>query len=156
VTSHTQRTLEGRVAFGAGPWQHFGWGSNDFAGDRYAMFSTHNQSTDLYARVNSGSGEQQVNLGLIPIGLHDYRIVWQAENATTDRVEFYIDGIQVAASISPVATFPPSTMYVYASNNGGTAATLQVDWLRVLPTIATTATYESCAKDAGGPQTGEP
>ena len=70
------RVLEGEATFGAGAWQHLGFGGLNFADGRYLFFSTFNTSNTLFARSNSGSGEVQTNLGAIPSGRHTYRIEW--------------------------------------------------------------------------------
>jgi hypothetical protein len=64
-------SVEGNLTFGAAPWQHFGFGSDSFVGDQYAIFSTYTSSTHLYARLNNNSASQQlVDLGSIPSGAH--------------------------------------------------------------------------------------
>ncbi|WP_026369853.1 hypothetical protein [Kallotenue papyrolyticum] len=133
-------TLEARVQFGAAPWQHVGWGSLDFAGDQYLLFSTFNGSTNLYARSNLGSGEQRTDLGPLPTGFHSYRI----ERVGTE-VRYRIDGTLVATHT--LASLP--AMHVYQSHNGGAGAQLDIDRLWVYPPYVANGAYESCTIDGG-------
>ncbi len=48
----THATIEGTLTFGAAPWQHFGFGSDGFESNRYAIFSTLGTSDHLFARLN--------------------------------------------------------------------------------------------------------
>jgi hypothetical protein len=84
-------TLEASARFGAAPWLHLGWGSLNFD-PAYAIFSTYNTTTNLFARTSPGGSEQRTDLGPIPSGFHIYRISRQAASATTDVVSYYIDG----------------------------------------------------------------
>jgi hypothetical protein len=143
TTSLPVSTIEASVRFGALPWQHVGWGSLDFGGD-YAMFSTYNTSTSLFARSNDGGGEQQTNLGSIPSGFHRYRVTRQLASPAQDVVKYYIDGALVATHT--VATLP--AMYVYESTFGA-SPTLDVDWLWVYPDYRNSGTFQSCAVDGG-------
>ncbi len=143
-TTYTRGAIESVAAFGNGPWQHLGYGSLDFAGG-YAIFSTFNSSTNLFARVNNGTGEQQVDLGLIPSGAHRYRIEWIALDAANDRITFLLDGVQMAQIT--VAGAGMANQHVYLSNNG--SATLAVDWAQAAPTYRTSGAYMSCTLDAG-------
>src|SRR5262249_29114602 len=88
-------TMEASARFGALPWQHVGWGSLDFSGG-YAIFSTYDTGTNLFARTNSGSGEQRTSLGPIPSGFHTYRIDRQPGAPGSDAIGYYVDGVLVA------------------------------------------------------------
>jgi hypothetical protein len=144
-TSLTVSTLEASVRFGALPWQHVGWGGLDFGGD-YAMFSTYNTSTNLFARTyDGGVSEKQTDLGSIPSGFHRYRVTRQVTSPSEDTVSYYIDGALVATHTG--STLP--AMYVYQSHNGGTSQTLDVDWLWVYPNYRGSGTFQSCAVDGG-------
>jgi aminoglycoside N3'-acetyltransferase len=142
-TTSSNTSIEGVLTFGAAPWQHFGFGSNEFEGNRYILFSTFNTSDRLFARLNNNGSEQQVDLGALPSGAHHYRIAWQ-NNGGTDQVRFYIDGALVA-NLS-VDALPP--LYIYLSNNtSGTP--LLADALESMPPFVTSGTFESCLLDAG-------
>ena len=144
-TTFTTRTLEGVAEFGAGAWQHLGFGSLGFSGDQYLLISTYNTSTTLFARSNSGGGEVQTNLGPIPVGRHTYRIEWTRLASGQDQIRYLIDNTLRATHTISAAP----TLYAYASyNSGGSAPALQVDSLRVLPPYAASGTFTSCALDA--------
>jgi hypothetical protein len=145
VTTYTRAVIEADVAFGNGPWQHVGFGSNGFVGNRYFIFSTGAGGGNLYARANNNATEQYLNLGPIPGGLHRYRIEWAAVNASTDQVRFFIDG--TAAATFNVSSTGASNWYVYLSNNG--SAPLQVGWAEAAGAYRSSGTYLSCLKDAG-------
>jgi hypothetical protein len=145
ATSMAATTVESSARFTAAPWEHIGWASLDFGGG-YAIFSTYNTSTNLFARTNAGSGEQQTNLGPIPSGFHTFRIDRQVASPSTDALNYYIDGILVAQhSVSTLAS-----MYVYQSNNGGGVQTLDVDRIWVYPGYVSDGTFQSCTLDGGG------
>jgi hypothetical protein len=128
-----------QATFGNGAWQHIGFGSLDFSGDQYLLLSTFNGTTNLYARANTGGGEQRVDLGPIPSGSHHYQIVWGGTE-----VSFWIDGVyQTSFALSGT----PSNLYTYLSNNGG--ASLQVDAAQRPPAYQASGSYTSCALDAG-------
>jgi hypothetical protein len=144
-STFTTRTLEGVAEFGAGAWQHLGFGSLGFSGDQYLLFSTIGTSTTLFARSNSGGGEAQTNLGLIPVGRHTYRIEWTHLANGQDQIRYLIDGTLRATHTVNAAP----ALYAYASyNSGGNAPALQIDSLRVLPPYAASGTFTSCALDA--------
>ena len=142
-SSYTHASLAMVASFGAGPWQHLGFGALDFAGDTYLLFSTFNGSSNLYARANVGSGEQTVNLGAIPSGPHEYQVDWAAGSGS-DQVVFLVDGV-VRASLSLPSS--PHNLYVYLSNNG--SASLGVDELVRSPRYEASGSYTSCVLDAG-------
>jgi Big-like domain-containing protein/Calx-beta domain-containing protein len=145
VSTLPMTTLESSVRFTALPWEHVGWGSLNF-GAGYAMFSTYNTSTSLFARTADTSGtETQTNLGPIPQGFHTYRIDRQAVSSTSDQISYYIDGTLSAQHT--VATLPQ--MYVYQSENGGTTPTLDIDRIWVYPSYTSSGTYQSCTMDIG-------
>lgn len=145
LSTFTRGAFEANASFGNGPWQHLGFASQDFAGDRYFIFSTFNGDGNLHARVNNSAGEQRVSLGPIPTGLHRYRVEWMALNGTTDQHTFFIDGAQVAQM--SVASAGAANLHAYLSNNG--AANLALDNVLVATPYLTSGTYESCTLDAG-------
>ncbi|HEY3107204.1 MAG TPA: hypothetical protein VGL23_00525, partial [Chloroflexota bacterium] len=137
-----KQTLEGRVAFGAGPWQHVGFADQGFA-VRWAIFSTAEGGTTLYARTFDGMVERRTPLsGVAPGAYHDLRIAWDAAG-----VDYYVDGALAASH--PIAL--PAPMYAYASNNG--PAGLSVDFLRVASYGPSLVTYLSSVRDAGAAMT---
>jgi RHS repeat-associated protein len=139
----SQTTVAANLTFGAAPWQHFGFGSDAFEGNRYALFSTLSTTTTLYARLNNNGSEQAVDLGAIPEGSHRYRIAWRSAGAN-DQVTFYRDGLLVASLL--VAPLPP--LYVYLSNNTpGTP--LVVDDVQTLAPFVSSGSLLSCPFDAG-------
>ncbi|MCL4295968.1 MAG: hypothetical protein KJ077_09585 [Anaerolineae bacterium] len=143
--TYTHGVIEATAEFGAGAWQHVGFGSDGFGGDKYFIFSTLAGDGNLYARVNNTGSEQNLNLGPIPTGLHRYRIEWSAVDSATDRVAFYRDGLfqaQFDLSSAGAANF-----YLYLSNNG--SATLQVDSAQVTPGYVGSGSYTGCTLDAG-------
>ncbi|HEY3107828.1 MAG TPA: galactose oxidase-like domain-containing protein, partial [Chloroflexota bacterium] len=134
----SQQALEGRVAFGAGPWQHVGWADQGFA-TRWAILSTAEGDGLLYARTFDGVAETRT--ALIGVGLgtyHDLRIAWGASS-----VDYYVDGALMASH--PVSIAGP--MYASASDNG--AAPLRLDFLRVADYLSGVGTYVSSVKDVG-------
>ena len=70
-------TLTGIVTFTAGSSQHFGFAADrDFAGS-FAIFSTYNNPTRLFARTYDGSPANNEDVGALPTGgPHTYRLVW--------------------------------------------------------------------------------
>ncbi len=143
--TYTHGMLETMAQFGSGAWEHIGFGSDGFTGNRYFLFSTYSGDGNLYARVNNNASEQQVKLGPIPTGLHRYRIEWTAVNATTDSLAFFLDGAQVASF--SVNNAGASNFYLYLSNSG--SANLVVDQAQEAPAYVASGSYTSCALDAG-------
>jgi cell division septation protein DedD len=141
----TRTAIDAVASFGSGPWQHIGFGNTDFAGDRYFIFSTWAGDGNLYARANNSTGEQNLNLGPIPAGMHHYRVEWSAVDGTTDQVRFLIDGVQRASFNLPSAG--AANFHVYISNNG--SAPLAVDAIQAAPVYAGAGSYTSCTLDAG-------
>ena len=148
-TTYTRAVIEAAAEFGAGAWQHIGFASDGFVGDRYFIFSTYTGDGNLYARVNNSGSEQRVNLGVIPTGSHRYRIEWQSLDASNDRIKFYIDGNFLTQLDTPNSGL--TNLYYYLSNNG--AADLKADFAQVTPPYLTPGTYTSCVLDAGAGNT---
>jgi hypothetical protein len=148
VSAMPLTTIESSAQFTGQPWEHVGWGSLDF-GNGYAIFSTYNTTSSLFARTADITGtESQTNLGVIPSGFHTYRIDRQVVSQTSDLISYYIDGIVRAQHT--VQTLP--AMYVYQSNNGGTAQTLNIDRIWVYPSYTSSGSYQSCTMDIGQTQ----
>jgi len=96
-------TLDGTVAFAPVAYQHFGWstGFSSFAGNYWAVFSTGGTTNSLFARVNSNGTSQDVSLGALPSGFHDYKI-----SPISTGFQFYVDGtLQTTINIA----FPAGT-----------------------------------------------
>ncbi len=148
-TTYTRTVIEATAEFGAGAWQHIGFASDGFIGDRYFIFSTYTGDGNLYARVNNSGSEQRTNLGVIPIGSHRYRIEWQSLDASNDRIKFYIDGNFMTQMDTPNSG--ATNLYYYLSNSG--TADLKVDLAQATPPYLTPGTYLSCVLDAGAGNT---
>jgi hypothetical protein len=139
--SFTQRSFEARALFTAGPppFQNLGW-SPDLNGSQWILFGEPGfDATHVYARVNTGSGEQLVQL---PVSLgvyHTYRIDWGAS-----AIDFYVDGTLATTIVATLNGAMPAWVSV-----GPTGHALTVDWARVLQYSATSGTYTSTALDAG-------
>ena len=146
TTALAVTTLEAVVQFSATPWEHVGWGSLDFAGNQYLLFSTYDNSNNLYARSNNGGTEQRTDLGAIPTGFHAYRIERASLDDASDQVTYYVDGVQRAQHVVP--TLP--ALYVYQSHASFvTSPTLDIERVWVYPAYVGSGTFQSCRMDAG-------
>ncbi len=143
--TYTHGMMETIAQFGQGAWQHIGFGSDSFSGNRYFLLSTYNGDGNLYARVNNNGSEQKVSLGAVPTGLHRYRIEWNAVDSGSDSVVFFMDGVQKAQMT--VSSAGASGWYLYISNSG--TGQLRVDQIQVTPVFVNNGTYITCALDAG-------
>ena len=139
--------LEATAEFGAGAWQHIGFGSNGFANNQYLLFSTYTGDGHLYARVNNNSGEQRIDLGVTPTGMHRYMLDWSSLDAANDQVRFYIDGVLVGGPLA-VPNSGLTSLYYYLSNNDSTA-NLRIDSAQAAPAYLTSGVYTSIMVDAG-------
>ncbi len=141
-SSYNYGVIEAIAEFGSGIDQHIGFADSAFV-DTYLIFSTRPFDGNLYARANSGSGEQNTSLGPIPAGLHRYRIEWGPLDAANDRVSFYLDGVfQAEFTVSKVLTGLP----LWLTNNG--SADLRIDAVQVVPPYVSSGSYTSCVFDA--------
>jgi hypothetical protein len=136
-------SLDMRIRFGASAHEHAGWGSLDFQGDQYLIFSSFTGDGNLYARSNLGTGEQRTSLGPLPSGFHDYRIERIAQSSGSDLIRYYMDGGLVAEHV--VASVPALHVYFSSSATGF----VEVDSMEVAPPYVNGGTYDSCAIDAG-------
>jgi hypothetical protein len=143
--TYTHGIVDAVAEFGNAEFQHLGFASNNFDGNRYLIFSTFTGDGHLYARVNNNAEEQATDLGLIPTGMHRYRVEWAPLDATNDQATFFIDGVQVAQL--PVTNVDANGFYVYFSNNG--TGDLKIDKVDASPPFVSNGTYTSCAFDAG-------
>src|SRR5262249_51221740 len=118
ASTYTQVTLEGRVSFGSGPWEHFGFADDSF-GSRFAILSTGNDGAAVYARTYNAGAETRTLLSGVSLNtFHTVQIVWGPTS-----VSYVVDGSQLETD--PVAIGGP--MFVYLSNNS-LAGTPNVDW----------------------------
>lgn len=131
------RALEFVATFGAAPFQHAGLVANlDFNGG-WAMFSTNNSSSSLYARTTGGS--DTLLSGNWLGAPHRYRIEWEPAS-----VRFYIDG-QLVHLQNVTVTGPLRPVFSDYTFGG---AALSVDWLEQTP-YATPCAFVSRSFDAG-------
>jgi len=146
IPTYTHGVIEAVATFGNAAYQHIGFGSDGFNGNRYFLFSTYSGNGHLYARVNNNIAEQSVDLGLLPTGMHHYRIEWSAFDASNDQVVFLLDGAPVAAMT--VTNSDAANFYAYLSNTSSTVP-LQVDAMTVTPPYLTSGSYTSCSYNTG-------
>jgi hypothetical protein len=139
--SFTQRSFEARALFTAGPpaFQNLGW-SPDLNGSQWILFGEPGfDSAHVYARVNTGSGEQLVQMPVTLGVYHTYRIDWRAS-----AIDFSVDGTLMTTITATLNNPMPAWLSV-----GPTGHPLTVDWARVLQYSPTSGTYTSAALDAG-------
>lgn len=136
-------TVQGRVAFGASPNQHFGMATDSvgLAGQSWALFSTSTSSDHLYARVNANGYAVDVDVGSLPQGFHFYRI-----DPTASGFDFYLDGSRVATINMQIPSSVP--LHILASVMGNSPG-MQLDW------VGLGLSASSLAADAG-PDQGAP
>jgi hypothetical protein len=144
VDSFNQVAVEGRVRFTGDRYQHFGLANDLNAPAWWALFSTHNTGTGVYARTRiEGGSPVQIDTLLPGVTLnefHDFKIVWKANS-----VEFYVDDMDV-----PVATHEnraiTQDMKVWLSM--WQSGSLSAEWIRVAE-YPLSGTFTSCVLDAG-------
>jgi methionine-rich copper-binding protein CopC len=143
VQTYSNVPIEGMVSFGAAPYQHFGIATSlsSVGGNSWALFSTVNTSNTLFARVNANGTTQDVSLGALPTGFHDYLI-----KPVSGGFQFWVDG---ALQTTVNATFPTGTAakIVMSDYSGSASAPLQVDWVR-LPVYTSGSIFTSSVLDA--------
>ncbi|MBN8655678.1 MAG: DUF4082 domain-containing protein, partial [Anaerolineae bacterium] len=136
-------SLEFAATFTNQSFQHVGFGGGDptFNGPPWAMLSTGSDGAQLYARVHTGSGGDDVTpLGASYLGSsHIYRIDWNVNS-----VSFYIDGVLAVTRNIAI----PGQMRVAASDYTAANPALSVDWMHVSP-YASPCTFTSHVFDAG-------
>jgi methionine-rich copper-binding protein CopC len=140
----TSTAIEGRVAFGVTPYQHFGM-ATDFssvAGNFWAIFSTAGTNNTLFARVNSFGATTDVSLGALPSGFQTYRVQY-----VSGGFQFLVDGV---AQTTIAASFPTGSPIKLAMSafSGSPQPPLQVDWARVA-SYPSSGTFTSSVFDAG-------
>lgn len=134
------RVIEFVATFGAATFQHAGFGVDVNNSPNWAMFSTQNSTTQLFARTNNnGTATSQAIAGSYIGTPHRYRIEWDA-----GAVRFYIDGSLVhTENVSIGANMRP---LVSDLSVGGAA--ISVNWMRMTP-YASPCSYDSKVFDAG-------
>jgi methionine-rich copper-binding protein CopC len=144
TTSLAMTPVEGEVSFGATAYQHFGLATDlgDTAGNYWAIFSTGSTTNQLFARVNANGATTDVNLGALPSGFHDYKIV-----PTATGFQFFIDGALQATIGSSFQT--AQALKVVMSDFNATAP-LQAESIKFEGYSTTqTGTFTSQVFDAG-------
>ena len=141
--------LEFVATFDAAEFQHIGFGGGTDLGSTsiynnppWAMFSTWNGTTTLYARTHNGSANTDIPIVGDFLGSpHRYKIEWTAEGG----FNYYIDGALVHAEtgVTMAASMRPA---ISDFNIGGGVIT--VDWIHVSP-YASSGTFESRVFDGG-------
>jgi hypothetical protein len=134
---------EGRIQFGASPYQYFGLATSldAVAGNYWAAFSTGGTTGTLFARVNVSGSTSDVDLGPLPAGYHDYRI-----QPGTGGFEFYIDGAlrTTLATSFPLGVTPKVVLSSYLGSSSPALQADSVGFVRFEPS----GTYTSAIFDA--------
>jgi hypothetical protein len=144
ATSYTLAPVEGSIAFGGAAYQHFGLGTDlgATAGNYWALFGTAGTTNQLFARVNANGATTDVNLGALPSGFHDYKVV-----PTTTGFQFYVDGTLMTTIGASFQNTTPLKA-VLADFTG--AAPLRAQWIKVNSYSTTqSGTFTSEVFDAG-------
>ena len=143
VQTFSNTPVEGLVNFAAATYQHFGMATslNSASGNYWAIFSTSGTTSTLFARVNVNGATQDISLGAVPVGFHDYVV-----KPVTGGFQFCIDGV-AQATIS--ASLPTGTALriVMAEFLGPPQPPLQVDWVRLV-SYPSSGTFTSSVFDA--------
>jgi hypothetical protein len=142
------RSLEFVATFGPDTFQHSGFGQTFDCGQPWAIFSTSNSTTELWARTTAAGCNQagpDTNF-LIPgnwLGApHRFRIDWNL----TD-VAYFIDGVEVArhnVQITPMMQMLAASDF----DEGTNAGQLVLDWERMSP-YPSPGAFHSRVFDAG-------
>ncbi len=135
------RSIEFVGTFGAAGFQHVGFGQSLASlSESWAMFSTLNTTSSLYARTdNNGTQVDYLIPGTWIGSPHRFRIDWTASS-----VVFSIDG--AAVDTQNVAIGAQMRPVVSDYNSGGPV--VSVDWLRMTP-YASSGSFISRIFDAG-------
>ena len=132
-------SLEFVATFSAQPFQHVGFVADLDFNDPWAIVSTGNAGSGVFARTSSNPGGVSLGTGLLG-SPHRYRIDW-----TAGGFDFSVDGTLVTTI--PFATSGP--MLVGASD-AILGTPLVVDWIHMTPYPAS-GTFTSRVLDAGAP-----
>ena len=125
------------ATFGSATFQHAGLSDNFQSA--FAIFSTRDSTTQVFARSNFGGGSTDTPVGALVGTPHRYRIEWD-----TNQVRYFVDGNLVATHSG---TFSTALRVAVSDFNAG-GAELSVDWMRMSPYPAT-GTFDSRVLDAG-------
>jgi Big-like domain-containing protein/purple acid phosphatase-like protein len=131
--------LEFVAIFNGATFQHAGLSDNFQSA--FAIFSTKDSTSQLYARTNFGSGSPtDTALSGSLVGTpHLYRLEWD-----TNQVRFFVDGNLVATHSGTFGT----ELRAIASDFTAGGPELSVDWVHVTPYPAS-GTFDSRVFDAG-------
>jgi hypothetical protein len=136
-------SFEARVAFGPSQYQHFGLATSlaGYAGNYWAIFSTMGTTNTLYARVNVNGATQDVSLGALPSGYHNYLI-----EPVAGGFEFLVDGVlkTTISAAMPQGTALRGAFYDYYGNS----QPLQVNSV-VIGALPQSGTFTSRVFDGG-------
>ena len=140
---YTTAGVEGSVAFGAAAYQHFGLATSlsSVAGNYWAIFSTGGTTNTLFARVNLSGATQDVSLGALPSGFHDYVI-----KPVSNGFQFLVDGV-LQTTLTVSFPSPLNLKVVLSDYSGSPTAPLQADSIRVL-SYPSSGTFTSTVFDA--------
>jgi len=146
----TLAPLAARLAFALSPYQHIGL-ANDFSAvvDNYwAIFSTGGTADRPFARTNVSGPTQDFDLGALPLGMHDYRIV-----PIVGGMSFHVDGallatlnasfptgapLRIAASAYQASPITPDSGWStwQANSNGGAIGSPAARYIQYRVTLA--------------------
>ena len=129
--------LEFVATFGGAPFQHAGLSDNFQSA--FAIFSTKDSTSQVFARSNFGGGSTDTPVGALVGAPHRYRIEWDA-----NQVRYFVDGNLVATHSGTFST----ALRVAASDFSAGGPELSVDWARMSPYPAS-GTFDSRILDAG-------
>ncbi len=136
-------TLEFVATFGAGNFEHvgFGGGTITFNQAPIVMFSTRATTNTLYTSIYTGAyTDIAISNSSALIGTpHRYRIDWK-----TTGFDFYVDGILVSSRTTVIT----EQMRVAASEYNAGGVALSVDWMHMTPFISL-CSFTSRVIDAG-------
>jgi hypothetical protein len=150
ISSTNGVTLTGVISFTAGKSQHFGFASNEFAGNRYAIVSTGNAGNSLQVRTNNDDLEKTDQISAtVPTGAEQYAIALRRVGTNT-QARYYVGASATPIFTHTVTAFPEDVLFVTLSNDSKSAATpLQANWVRLQPYAATSGDYTGCVTDSG-------
>src|SRR6185503_2546149 len=121
-------SLEFVATFGAATFEHAGLSDNFQSA--FAIFSTKDSTTQVFARSNFGGGSTDTPVGALVGSPHRYRIEWDANQVATHSGTF------------------STALRVAASDFTAGGAELSVDWMRLSP-YPGSGTFDSRVLDAG-------
>ena len=133
--------VEATLAFSAAPYEHFGIATDmgAVAGNSWAVFSTLNTTNTLFARVNASGVTQDVNIGALPSGFHDYLI-----QPVSGGFRFFVDGTLLTTILT---TLPGGAALKTVFSSFGSSA-VQIDSVK-FGAYVSTGTFVSTVFDAG-------